>query len=76
MKTKTKSPSPTKPQTKDSMGGTYVYDKVLGKVVKVSDRVPKVASKASGGSLSSADDARPCGRPQSQCGGGSCANMD
>ncbi|MBI5882174.1 MAG: hypothetical protein HZB91_03610 [Elusimicrobia bacterium] len=53
--------------------GKYVYDPKLGKVVKVSDDIPKVASAGkkdfpcgaeySGGDL-------PCG--QGECGGGSC----
>ena len=49
----------------DGPGGTYVYDKDLGKVVKVSSRVPKVASKGkkSGGQVG------PCGRV---CGDGPC----
>lgn len=49
--------------------GTYVYDKKLGKVVKVSDRVPKAASKKGG---ASAPETGPCGR--SACAGGRCAN--
>lgn len=48
-KTKKKSPS---------IAGTYVYDKELGKVVQVSDRIPKVASKGRG----AAPEAGPCGR--------------
>ena len=48
--------------------GTYVYDPALGKIVKVSGRVPKIASH---GKNVSADDAGPCGR--SECAGGSCA---
>lgn len=57
----------------ESITGSYVYDPKLGKVVKVSDRVPGVSSKggkdfpcgadSSGGDL-------PCG--QGECGGGSC----
>ena len=53
----------------ETAGGTYVYDKELGEIVKISDRVPKVASKSSRRSPSSA--AGPCGR--SACGGGRCA---
>lgn len=49
------------PKKKESVGGTYVYDKKLRRLVKVSDRVPKVASK--GGSPA------PRGGP---CGGGPC----
>jgi len=48
-KAKTKPISP-------SVAGTYVYDEELGKVVQVSTRIPKVASK--GG----APDAPSCGR--------------
>ena len=46
--------------------GTYRYDKKSGKVVRVSDRVPKVASKAKGPSQE-----LPCGR-RGPCGGGGC----
>lgn len=56
---------------KESAGGTYVYDKELGRVVKISDRVPKVASKGRGGARSSPE-VGPCGRPRSSCGGGRC----
>ncbi|MDE1976752.1 MAG: hypothetical protein KGL04_11240 [Elusimicrobia bacterium] len=48
--------------------GTYVYDAELGKVVKVSGRVPKVASHGGG---SPTGDVGPCGR--SACAGGRCA---
>jgi hypothetical protein len=51
-----------------SKTGTYIYDKELGKVVKVSDRVPKAASKK-GKRLA---EAGPCGR--SACAGGRCAS--
>lgn len=54
---------------KESAGGTYVYDKKLRRVVKVSDRVPKVASKGRGNASATG----PCGRPKSSCGGGGCA---
>ena len=54
MKTKIKRTSP-------AVAGTYVYDEKLGKVVQVSDRIPKVASK-SGGSP----------EPGPSCGRGSC----
>ncbi|MBI3548407.1 MAG: hypothetical protein HY078_05070 [Elusimicrobia bacterium] len=57
----------TRKRTADRAGGTYVYDKALGKVVKVSNDVPKVASK----SKSRAPESGPCGR--SACGGGRCA---
>jgi hypothetical protein len=61
VKTKTKKASPS-----GSIGGTYVYDKELGRLVKISDRVPKVASKGRSG-----PQAGPCG--PSACGGGRCA---
>ncbi|HVA67648.1 MAG TPA: hypothetical protein VNK24_12130 [Elusimicrobiota bacterium] len=48
--------------------GTYIYDAELGKIVKVSDRVPKVASH---GGASISQDVGPCGR--SACAGGRCA---
>jgi len=35
----------------DDTTGTYVYDQRLGKLVKVSSRVPKVSSKGQGGGL-------------------------
>lgn len=50
----------------ESATGKYVFDAVQGKVVKVSDRTPKVASR------SSSDGLGPCGRPREGCGGGSC----
>ncbi len=50
--------------------GTYVYDKDSDSVVKISDRIPSVASKK--GSSSSMPDMGPCGKPTSECGGGSC----
>ncbi len=50
----------------ESATGKYVFDAVQGKVVKVSDRTPKVASRSSSGGLG------PCGRPREGCGGGSC----
>ena len=40
--------SQTEPKA-DGTTGTYVYDKKLGKVVKVSDHVPGVSSKGQGG---------------------------
>jgi len=53
-----------------SVAGTYTYSKELGRVIKVSDRIPGIASRASVGSDVS-EDAGPCGR--SECAGGSCA---
>jgi len=55
-------------ETPSGATGTYVYDAELGKIVKVSDRVPKVASH---GGASIGQDAGPCGR--SACAGGRCA---
>ena len=52
-----------------SIGGTYVYDKELGKLVKVSDRVPKVASKRP----TPAPMGGGCGRGGG-CGGGRCGS--
>lgn len=44
--------------------GSYRYDKETGQIVRVSDRVPKVASKSKGAAPS-----LPCGR-RGPCGGG------
>ena len=46
--------------------GSYRYDKKTGTVVRVSDRVPKVASKGKSSSSS-----LPCGR-SGPCGSGRC----
>jgi hypothetical protein len=46
--------------------GTYRFDRKTGKVVRVSDRVPKVSSKGKASSSS-----LPCGR-SGPCGGGGC----
>ncbi len=46
--------------------GTYVFDKKLGKVVKLSDSIPKVASHASKGSP---EITTPCGRTSCPSGG-------
>ena len=43
----------TDPKSDDTTG-TYVFDKKLGKVVKVSSRVPKVSSKGQGGGFDDA----------------------
>ena len=48
----------TKTKNRQSAGGTYIYDDKLGKVVKVSDRVPKVASKGKSRSAETG----PCGK--------------
>lgn len=55
-----------KPATDTAATGTYRYDKETGEIVRVSDRVPKVSSKAS-----SASSEKPCGR-RGPCGGGGC----
>lgn len=52
----------------DGPGGTYVYDKERGRMVRVSDRIPKVSSKAGRSAQA------PCGRPRSACGGGGCGS--
>ncbi len=50
-------------------GGTYVYDKELGKVVKISDRIPGVSGRGRKSSRPS-EAMGPCGRPcgQNRCG--------
>jgi hypothetical protein len=53
--------------------GTYKYDKSSDKIVKVSDSIPKVASKGGGGSAEDSD-AGPCGRPSGDCGMGACGS--
>lgn len=55
-----------------SITGTYKYDPKLGRVVKVSDRVPGL-KKSGGGSSDPGAEVGPCGR--SECGGGTCAGM-
>lgn len=57
-----------KPGSGDDIAGTYVYDKELGKVVKVSDRIPGVSSKKGRGSPKSSSG--PCGG--GPCGSGAC----
>lgn len=59
--------------------GTYVYDERLDRLVKVSDRIPRVASKAGKAGAEGNCEAPEggfgdCGR--SACGGGSCAMDD
>lgn len=49
--------------------GTYVYDAELGRVVKVSGRVPGL-SKGSNGFSGEAPGGGGCGREE--CGGGTC----
>lgn len=48
---------------KESVTGTYVYDPEVDGIVKISDRIPSVASKGSQG---------PKGDPP--CGGGACGS--
>ncbi|MCM2304020.1 MAG: hypothetical protein NDJ72_04915 [Elusimicrobia bacterium] len=55
-----------KPPTDTAATGSYRYDKETGEIVRVSDRVPKVASKAKGPAPE-----MPCGR-RGPCGGGGC----
>ena len=59
-----------------SITGTYRYDRATGQVVRVSDRVPKVASKGAGAASdcgeSSCDSGGP--GPGGCCGGGACGN--
>jgi len=63
-----KTHSPAGPKTDDTTG-TYVYDKKLGKVVKVSSHVPKVSSKGQSGGFDMPSDGGGCeGCPS----GGSC----
>lgn len=51
----------------DEATGTYKFDRKLGRMVKVSDRVPGLRRG------SSAAEPGPCGRPRSACGGGACS---
>jgi len=57
---KKKNPIPRTPA--DDSTGTYVFDKKLGKVVKVSSRIPAVAAKGKDGSESDGAPSLPCGR--------------
>ncbi len=52
-KAKTKEPVPA---ASGGATGTYVYDEKLGKVVKVSSRVPRVAAHGSDGDFSDLGD--------------------
>ncbi|MBI4060578.1 MAG: hypothetical protein HY403_04040 [Elusimicrobia bacterium] len=51
----------------DEASGTYKYDRALGRMVKVSGRVPGLRKGGRGGSAPEP----PCGR--GACGGGRCA---
>jgi len=62
-------PKKKQPKRPDSGAtGTYVYDEKTDRIVKVSDRIPSVASKGKGGS-SDSPKTPPCG---GGCGGGVC----
>ena len=63
----TKTARRKKGAAEESAGGRYIFDKELGKVVKVSAKVPQVASRGRGASPAPG----PCGR--NACGGGRCA---
>ncbi|MDE2238294.1 MAG: hypothetical protein KGK30_10410, partial [Elusimicrobia bacterium] len=58
-------------------GGTYVFDETLGKVVRVSKDIPKVASKRGGAKNATDRAGGSCG--EGSCGGpsagGSCCGM-
>lgn len=53
--------------------GTYVYDKKLNKVVKISDRIPKISSREAKED-SDFSESSPCGREE--CSEGTCAAGD
>ena len=55
-------------RTDGNTTGSYVFNKELNRVVKISSAIPKVASH---GSEATSEDVGPCGREE--CGGGSCA---
>ncbi len=69
----------TRPRSKEdaassSATGTYVYDAALGRMVKVSGRVPGLAKgSADGGFSPESGQAGPCGR--TECAGGACMGM-
>ncbi|MFA6318401.1 MAG: hypothetical protein WC943_13415 [Elusimicrobiota bacterium] len=68
-----KEAAPQEPTGTKGITGKYVYDPKLGRVVKVSDRIPKVASASKKTFACGADsrsESLPCG--QGGCGGGSC----
>ena len=65
----TKKRSAPPPQENESTG-TYAFDKELGKVVKVSTRIPSVSSKGKDGFSSDDAPSLPCGRDS--CSGGGC----
>jgi hypothetical protein len=56
--------------------GTYVYDAELGRVVKVSGRVPGLSKSSEGSAdVSSSDDGGPGGCGRGECAGGACMGM-
>lgn len=68
MKTQTKKRKTPKARSSSETGaaGTYVYDKELGRVVRISDRIPGLSRRG----RASAEPG-PCGRQA--CAGGVCA---
>ncbi|MFA5137708.1 MAG: hypothetical protein WC728_00635 [Elusimicrobiota bacterium] len=55
-------PKKKQPKRPDSgITGTYVYDEKSDKIVKVSDRIPSVASKGKGASLPDCGGGPACG---------------
>lgn len=62
-------------KTEAKKTGTYKYDKSTGKIVKISDSIPKVASKGGAGPSEDAGTG-PCGRPSGDCGMGACGMDD
>lgn len=69
MKTRKRSASRTPNKPADGATGTYRFDPKLGKVVKVSSKVPSVASK-SGDKPACGDASSPCA--SDGCGMGGC----
>lgn len=62
--------SETDNSKRESGSGKYRFDRKLGRLVKVSDRIPGVSARGE----SAGAEAGPCGR--TECGGGSCAMDD
>ncbi len=52
----------TRPRQEEDSTGTYAFDKKLGKVVKVSGRIPSVSSKGKDGDFSDDATSPPCGQ--------------
>ncbi len=71
----------TQPHTEEKSSssgttGTYVYDAELGRVVKVSGRVPGLAKSSTGDSdFPSSNDGAPGGCGRGECAGGACMGM-